>query len=55
VQFGRNCEGRKKFDLEVRWPSAKGNADVPRVLTELERLAGLIELEWRDIETAPDR
>jgi putative Mg2+ transporter-C (MgtC) family protein len=46
-------ERRKRFDLEVRWPSAHGNADTPAVLADLERLPGLIELEWKGIGTAP--
>jgi putative Mg2+ transporter-C (MgtC) family protein len=48
-------EGRKKFDLEVRWPSTGDNADIPPILTELERLPGLMLLEWKGIGTGPDR
>ena len=46
-------EGRQQFLLEVRWPSVRGNADVPSVLAELERLPSLIELEWKSIGTTP--
>ena len=42
-------EGRRNFDLEVRWPSAKGSGEIPPVLAELERLPGLVELEWKGI------
>lgn len=44
-------EGLRKFDLEVRWPTTRGNSDVPQLLAELERLPGLIELEWKGIGT----
>jgi putative Mg2+ transporter-C (MgtC) family protein len=46
--------GHKKFDIEVRWPSARGNADLPPILAQLERLPGLIELEWKGIGSAPN-
>ena len=42
------------FDLDVRWPSEKGNAGVPAVLAELEQLPGLTELRWKGISTRPD-
>jgi putative Mg2+ transporter-C (MgtC) family protein len=45
-------EHRNKFDCEVRWPSSR-NADIPDLLTELEQLPGLIELEWKSIGTGP--
>jgi putative Mg2+ transporter-C (MgtC) family protein len=45
---------RKKFDIELRWPSAHGSAAIPPVLAELEQLPGLIELEWKAIGTAPN-
>jgi putative Mg2+ transporter-C (MgtC) family protein len=44
---------RKKFDLEVRWPSADGSAAIPLLLEELEQLPGLLELEWKAISEAP--
>jgi putative Mg2+ transporter-C (MgtC) family protein len=44
---------RKKFDLEVRWPSAHGTAAIPPLLEELEQLPGLLELEWKAISDAP--
>jgi hypothetical protein len=45
---------RKKFDLEVRWPSVHGSAAVPPLIAELEQLPGLVELEWKAIGTAPN-
>ena len=45
---------RKKFELEVRWPAARGSAEIPPVLAELEQLPGLIEIEWKAIGTAPN-
>jgi putative Mg2+ transporter-C (MgtC) family protein len=45
---------RKKFDLEVRWPSAHGSAAIPPLLEELEQLPGLVELEWKAISDAPN-
>jgi hypothetical protein len=45
-------EHLKKFDCEVRWPSTR-NADIPDLLTELEQLPGLVELEWKSIGTGP--
>jgi putative Mg2+ transporter-C (MgtC) family protein len=47
-------EGRKQFDIEVRWPTARGNADLPPVLEELERVPGLIELQWKGIGAVPN-
>jgi putative Mg2+ transporter-C (MgtC) family protein len=48
-------EGRKKYDLEVRWPSSGDGADIPNILAELERLPGLILLEWKGIGAGPNR
>lgn len=45
---------RKKFELEVRWPSAHPGAAIPPLLVELEQLPGLIELEWKAISAAPN-
>jgi putative Mg2+ transporter-C (MgtC) family protein len=45
---------RKKFDLEVRWPSTHGSAAIPPLLEELEQLPGLLELEWKAISDAPN-
>jgi len=46
-------EGQTRFDLEVRWPSALGSAEPPALLSELERLPGLIEIEWKGVGAAP--
>lgn len=43
----------RTFACEVRWPSAKGNGHIPPVLEELERLPGLVELDWRPMGTCP--
>jgi uncharacterized membrane protein YhiD involved in acid resistance len=32
---------------EVRWPSRSTNADVPRLVTEMEALSGVIEVQWK--------
>ena len=44
----------KTYDCQVRWPSSNGNADVPEVLTELERLPGLVRLDWKSAGTVPN-
>lgn len=46
-------EHSKTFACEVRWPSGKGNGDIPHVLKELERIPSLVDLEWRPIGTGP--
>jgi hypothetical protein len=47
-------EHRSSFDCEVRWTSAREGSGIPRVLTEFEKLSGLIELEWKGIGTSPN-
>jgi hypothetical protein len=44
----------KTFECQVRWPSQRGRAHVPAVLAELERLPGLLKLQWKSISTAPN-
>jgi putative Mg2+ transporter-C (MgtC) family protein len=46
-------EHRRTFDCDLRWPSARGNADVPGIVAELEQLPGVIELEWRGVSVGP--
>jgi putative Mg2+ transporter-C (MgtC) family protein len=46
-------EHRKTMGCEVHWPSGKGKADVPRILTELEQLPGVVELEWKGTRAGP--
>jgi putative Mg2+ transporter-C (MgtC) family protein len=46
-------EHRKKITCEVRWPSAEGTMDIPRILSDFERLPGLIELDWKSTGSAP--
>jgi putative Mg2+ transporter-C (MgtC) family protein len=47
-------EQRERFDLEVRWPTGDGNADLPPMLAELQQLPGLIHLEWKGIGSVPN-
>jgi putative Mg2+ transporter-C (MgtC) family protein len=39
-------EQRRTVECELRWPSANGGDEVPRVITELEHLPGVVELGW---------
>jgi putative Mg2+ transporter-C (MgtC) family protein len=43
-----------KLECEVRWPSARGASGIPEVLGELEKLSGLIELDWKAIGSSPN-
>lgn len=51
----RNCieEREQKLACEVRWPSSHGEIAVPPVIGELERLPGVLELEWTAIGSGP--
>jgi putative Mg2+ transporter-C (MgtC) family protein len=49
----RAHEHSDALECEVRWPAARGNADVPPIVAELEALPGLVELEWRSIASGP--
>lgn len=40
-------EHMNKFECEVRWPSRKQNPDVPAIVSELEELPGLTQIEWK--------
>jgi putative Mg2+ transporter-C (MgtC) family protein len=40
-------EHQRKFDCEVRWPAIHGNIVIPAEIQELERLPGLVSLEWK--------
>jgi putative Mg2+ transporter-C (MgtC) family protein len=40
-------EHQRRFDCEVRWPAVQGNAVIPMEVNELERLPGLISLQWK--------
>ena len=44
----------KTYDCRARWPSSNGNADIPEVLAELERLPGLVRLDWKSAGTVPN-
>jgi putative Mg2+ transporter-C (MgtC) family protein len=46
-------EHRRIFECEVRWPSRNDSSAVPQVLTDLERLPGLVKLEWKSAGSAP--
>jgi len=46
-------ERRRMFDCELRWPSRRGTEIVPAVVAELEQLPGVIELEWKTPNSAP--
>jgi putative Mg2+ transporter-C (MgtC) family protein len=41
------AERSRKFDCEVRWPATEENAAIPAAIAELERLPGLVQLEWK--------
>ena len=40
-------ENRRRFDCQVRWPAARENSAIPAEIHELERLPGLISLDWK--------
>jgi len=40
-------EQQRRFDCQVRWPTVQGDAAIPAEINELERLPGLISLEWK--------
>jgi putative Mg2+ transporter-C (MgtC) family protein len=44
----------KTYDCQVRWPATQGNGGVPAILDELERMPGLIKLEWKSAGTVPN-
>lgn len=47
-------EHRRRFDFELLWPSEWTNsATAPPLVAELERLPGVIELEWRASDPGP--
>lgn len=39
----------RKLDVELRWPAQKGGRELPEILNELERLPGIVELQWKGI------
>lgn len=47
-------EHRKTIGCELRWPAARGNAEVPHIVVELEQLPGMIELEWKATSAGPN-
>jgi putative Mg2+ transporter-C (MgtC) family protein len=46
-------EHRTRVEFEVRWPGSTGNADIPPLVSELERLPGILKLEWKGISSGP--
>jgi putative Mg2+ transporter-C (MgtC) family protein len=44
---------QRTFSCRVRWPSAQTGADTPAILTELERLPGLLRLDWQSTTSQP--
>jgi putative Mg2+ transporter-C (MgtC) family protein len=38
---------QRRFDCQVRWPTVQGEAAIPAEINELERLPGLVRLEWK--------
>jgi putative Mg2+ transporter-C (MgtC) family protein len=49
-------QAREHFDTlgcEIRWPAGGVDADLPRIVAELQELPGLVELEWRGIGSGP--
>ena len=44
---------RQTLGCDLRWPAARGSAEVPRIVTELERLPGIVEFEWRGVNAGP--
>jgi putative Mg2+ transporter-C (MgtC) family protein len=49
----RKQEHCDTLGCEIRWPAAQGAPDIPRVVGELEKLPGLVELEWRATRSGP--
>jgi putative Mg2+ transporter-C (MgtC) family protein len=46
-------EHQRSFACEVRWPSRKGNVDVPPLIFEIEQMPGIIEVEWKALGSGP--
>jgi hypothetical protein len=40
-------EHERSFECQVGWPSPQGNADVPKLVSEIEHLPGVIKVEWK--------
>lgn len=45
-------EHSRRFDCEVRWPATPEVTEIPRVVDELERLPGVVGLEWKTTASA---
>jgi putative Mg2+ transporter-C (MgtC) family protein len=46
-------EHERKLECEVRWPSPRGSVDVPALVSEFERLPGVIQIEWKAWGSGP--
>jgi putative Mg2+ transporter-C (MgtC) family protein len=46
-------ENSREFGCHVRWPAPRGNAATPPILAELERLPGVVALEWKVSSSGP--
>ncbi|HEX3941204.1 MAG TPA: MgtC/SapB family protein [Acidobacteriaceae bacterium] len=47
-------ENRRKIKCEVRWPSSRQGPVLPSVVVQLEKIPGLIELEWKGFDPRPN-
>ncbi len=49
-----NTQRRRSMDCDLRWASSSGNeTSVPALVAELERLPGVIQLEWTASSSGP--
>ena len=46
-------KNRRKFECEVRWPSAGESFEIPPVIVELQSIPEVIELEWKASGSGP--
>jgi putative Mg2+ transporter-C (MgtC) family protein len=47
------AKNQRCYASEVRWPSPQGNVDVPPLISEIEQLPGVIEVEWNASGSGP--
>jgi putative Mg2+ transporter-C (MgtC) family protein len=41
------------FDCQVRWPAPHGNTGIPPIVSELQQLPGIVEVEWNVFSSGP--
>lgn len=46
-------ERERSFECEVRWPASCGNTEIPPLISEIERLPGVIEIDWKSWGSGP--